>query len=279
MPHLAITGSTGHIGGAVARLLSEAEVPVRLLARDASRAPDLPHAEVAQSEYGHVPSSAAALRGIETVFMISLVDGADRLLEHQDFVDAAVQAGVRHIVYLSFVGADEDSQQTYARTHGATESYLTDSGLDVTIVRSNYFAETLLHFHRDGLIRGPAGDGRIAAVARHDVAAAVAAVLSDPKAHVDKVYELTGPEALDFHAVAEILGRAFGEGCRYIAESDEDARANRLHFGAPPEVLDSWLSAYVSIRHGVYGHVTGDVQHLTGRAPTSVEHVLSHLQE
>lgn len=279
MPQLAITGSTGYIGGAVARLLSAAEIPVRLLARDVSRAPELPHAEVAEAEYGHVPSSAAALRGIDTVFMVSLVDGTDRVLDHQDFVDAAVQAGVRHVVYLSFVGANQEAVEPAARTHGATESYLTDSGLDVTIIRSNYFAESLLHFYQDGQIRGPAGDGRIAAVARHDVAAAVAAVLSDPSAHVGSVYELTGPESLSFHTIAEIFGRVFAETCTYVAETDEQAHASRLHYGAPPEVLDSWLSAYVAVRHGVHGHVTDDVRHLTGRAPTAAEDVLSRLPE
>ena len=279
MPHVAISGATGHIGGAVAQILSNAEVPARLLVRDPSRAPKLPHTEVMRAQYEYVPECVTALTGIDTVFMVSIVDGSDQLLTHQDFIDAAMKAGVRQVVYLSFVGAAEDSPQPYARTHGATESYLGASGLDVTVVRSNYFAEALLHFHQDGYIRGPAGDGRIAAVARQDVAAAVAAVMMNPTSHVGKTYELTGPEAVDFHGIADIFSHVLGEDCTYVAEIDADAHANRLHYGAPPEVLDAWLSAYVSVRHGTHGHVTGDVEHLTGQLPTSTEDTLSRLQE
>lgn len=279
MPHVAITGSTGHVGAGAARILSAAGVPARLIVRDPDRAPDLPHTEVVRAEYDHVRRCVAALEGIDTVFMVSIVDGAERLTAHQDFVDAAVQAGVRHVVYLSFVGADEHAASIYPREHGATEAYLAATDLDTTIVRSNYFAESLLHFHTGGQISGPVGDGRISAVARDDVAAAVAAVLADPSEHVAKTYELTGAEALSFADIAALFETVLGEPCDFVDQTDEQARASRSSLRAPEEILQDWLSMYVAVRQGAHGHVTGDVRHLLGHDPELAISALSRLQE
>lgn len=279
MPHVAITGSTGHVGAGAARILSAAGVSARLLVRDPDRAPDLPHTEVVRAEYDHVPRCVAALEGIDTVFMVSIVDGAERLTAHQDFVDAAVQAGVRHVVYLSFVGADEHAASIYPREHGATEAYLAATDLDTTIVRSNYFAESLMHFYTGDQISGPVGDGRISAVARDDVAAAVAAVLADPSGHVAKTYELTGAEALSFADIAALIEKVLGEPCDFVDQTDEQARASRSSLRAPDEILQDWLSMYVAVRQGAHGHVTGDVRHLLGRDPELAISALSRLQE
>jgi uncharacterized protein YbjT (DUF2867 family) len=270
MSTIAVTGASGAVGSAVARRLAEVGVAARLLVRDPARAPRVAGAEVVQAGFDHVPRLVAALRGIDTVFMVSIVDGGDRLLAQQDFVDAAVQAGVRHVVYLSFVGADEHHRTVYFREHGATEAYLRDSGLDVTIVRSNYYVEHLVHFHHDGAIRGPVGDGRLAPVARDDVAAAVAAILTAPHEHVGQLYELTGPESLTFADVATLFEKVTGEPCGFVDQTDEQARAERAHYGAPDDTLETWLAMYVAVRHGVHAHVTDDVRHLTGREPTPV---------
>ena len=277
MPAVAVTGATGHLGGTVAQLLAAAGIATRLLVRDASRAPRLACAEVFVADYEHQRANVTALSGVDTVFMVPLVDGADHLMQHHDFVDAVVAAGVRHLVYLSFVGADPDAPSIYHREHGATERYLADTGLDVTILRANYFAETLHHFRHEDRFSGPVGDGRVAAVAADDVAASVAAVLSDPQAHVGQLYELSGPDALTFDELAEVVERAFGEPCRFVDQTDEEARASRVSYGAPDETLETWLSMYVAIRHGKHAHVTDDVRHLTGREPTTVEHVFTQM--
>src|SRR6266542_590415 len=99
---LAVTGSTGNLGGRVARRLAAAGVPQRLLVRDPSRAPHLPATEIAVASYGDPHAARTALDGIETVFMVSAAEQADRVREHTTFVDAAAAAGVSRLVYLSF---------------------------------------------------------------------------------------------------------------------------------------------------------------------------------
>ncbi|MGJ9422352.1 NmrA family NAD(P)-binding protein [Aeromicrobium sp. CF3.5] len=279
MPTLAITGATGVVGSTAARHLAAAGRTARLIVRDAARTVDLPGFDIATFPGTHGPALRAALSGIDTAFMVSAYEDDNRLLLHQDFVDAAVRCGVRQIVYLSFVGAADDAVCVYARDHGATETYLNDSGLDVTILRSNLYAETLVDLVHEDQIRAPAADGRIAAVARADVGAAVGAVLADPKTHVGQTYELSGPDALSLDDVATLLEPVIGVPIAYTPQSDEQARQQKRDHCAPDEVLDAWLSAYVAIRHGIHGHVTDDVRHLTGRAPTPAAQALAHWQE
>src|SRR6478735_8953103 len=103
LPALAVTGSTGGLGGRVARRLAASDVAQRLLVRDASRAPVLDRAvPVTFTGYDDHDGAVAALQGVTTLFMVSAAENAERLSQHYAFVDAAAEAGVRHVVYTSF---------------------------------------------------------------------------------------------------------------------------------------------------------------------------------
>ncbi|WP_422934348.1 NAD(P)H-binding protein [Sinomonas sp. P47F7] len=119
-PPLAITGVTGVVGREVARQLAEAGLEVRLLARDPAKAPELPGAVVLPCDYGDPAVSGPSLAGVETLFMVSGRENEHRVAEHKAFIDAAGAAGVRHVVYTSFMGAAPDAIFTLARDHHAT---------------------------------------------------------------------------------------------------------------------------------------------------------------
>jgi NAD(P)H dehydrogenase (quinone) len=266
MTVLAITGSTGKIGGLIAHHLDEAGIPVRLLVREESRAPRLRHTKVAVCSYGDAGASKAALAGVEVLFMASAHESADRLDEHKTFVGAAAAAGVRHIVYLSFIGASSRSGFTLARDHGATEEYIRNSGMAWTFLRDNFYGEILPHFaDAEGVIRGPAGIGRFAPVSQVDVAAVAAKVLRDPQTHAHSTYDLTGPEALTLDEVAAILTRVTGKPHVFVNETIAEARASRAHYGAPDWQVDAWISTYTAIRDGELNAVSSDIGRLLGR--------------
>ncbi|MFC5676600.1 SDR family oxidoreductase [Aeromicrobium endophyticum] len=275
MTIIALTGSTGAVGGTAAHLLADAGTSVRLLVRDPARAPHLAGADVRTASYGD-DGCVDALEGVDTVFMVSGHEAADRLDQHRSFVDAAVRAGVRQIVYLSFVGASATSGFTLGRDHGATEDHIRASGLDWTFVRDNFYAEILPQFaDADGVIRGPAGQGRVAAVSQRDVGAVVAHVLQDPRDHVGRTYDLTGPEALTFDDVAQITSRITGRPFSFVDETLDEARASRAHYGAPDWQVDAWVSTYTAIRDGELEHVSGDVERLLGRPATSYDEAVA----
>ena len=107
-PVIAVTGATGVVGGSVARRLANAGIAQRLIVRSPGRTPALPGAEVSRASYEDTAAAVAALTGIDTVFMVSGAESPDRLTDHRTFVDAAARAGVRRIVYTSFLEASAD---------------------------------------------------------------------------------------------------------------------------------------------------------------------------
>jgi NAD(P)H dehydrogenase (quinone) len=272
---IAITGATGNIGGAVARALAAEGVPTRLLVRDAARAPELHGAEVAVTTYADADASERALADVDVLLMVSGAEARDRLDQHRTFVAAAAAAGVRHVVYTSFQGAAADSTFTLGRDHHWTEEAIRATGMTHTFLRDSFyldFVEDLVG--EDGVIRGPGGDGVMAAVARADVARVATAVLRDPAAHADVTYDLTGPEAITLAEAAAIVAEVRGRDVRYHAETVEEAYASRQRWNPEPYLADAWVSTYTAIADGSLAAVSGDVERVTGRAPRTLRQVL-----
>jgi len=270
-----VTGATGRLGGRVARLLAGRGTAQRLLVRSPDRAPALPGAVAVRAEYGDHEAVVRALDGVATVFMVSASESADRLAEHKTFVDAAAEAGVRHLVYVSFFGAAPDATFTLARDHFHTEEHIRTTGLAYTFLRDNIYADFVPHLAgEDGVIRGPAGQGRAAFVAQDDIAEAAAAVLARPDDHAGAVYDLTGPESLSLAEAAEILTEVRGRAVTYHPETVEEAYASRASYGAPPWQVDAWVSTYTAIAAGELDGVSDAVPRLTGRPATALADVV-----
>jgi NAD(P)H dehydrogenase (quinone) len=274
-PALAVTGSTGVVGGLVADLLAEQGVAQRLLVRDPARAPVLDGAVTAVCAYGDPAAASAALEGVTTLLMVSASESADRLDQHRSFVDAAAAAGVGHMVYTSFAGAAADCTFTLGRDHFATEQHILASGMRHTFLRDNFYLDFLpLMVGEDDVIRGPAGRGRVAAVARADVARVAAAVLTDPGSHGDTTYTLTGPEALTLDDAARTIHDVTGREVTFHDETVAEAYASRRRWDAPQWQYDAWVSTYTAIKAGEVEDVFDDVRAVTGRSPTSLRELL-----
>jgi uncharacterized protein YbjT (DUF2867 family) len=250
-------------------------VPQRLLVRDPARAPQLPGSTVAAASYEDGSAVREALAGLTTVFMVSAAEHPDRVGQHRSFIDAAADAGVQHLVYVSFLGAAPDATFTLARDHWATEEHIRARGLRATFLRDSLYADFFPFLTgEDGVIRGPAGDGRVAAVAQDDVADAAIAVLRDPAAHAGASYDLTGPEALTLTEVAETISAVTGRPVSYVAETLEQAYASRTAYGAPDWQVDAWVSTYTAIAAGELATVSSAVPDLTGHPARTLADVL-----
>lgn len=277
---IGITGATGRLGGRVARLLAQAGVRQRLLVRDPARAPQLAGAEIVTADYADTPDVRTALGGLSALLMVSASESPDRVAVHRAFADAAAAAQVPHLVYVSFAGAAPDATFLLARDHWHTEQHLRSTGVPLTILRDNLYADFLPGLagpDPDGagdVIRGPAADGRVAAVAQDDIAVAAATVLRRPGDHVGRTYELTGPQAVSLAEVADLLTAVTGRSVRYRDETIEEAFASRTGSGAPDWMVAGWVSTYTAIAAGELATVTDDVARLTGHPATPVAEVL-----
>lgn len=276
MPDLAITGSTGAVGGRVARRLADEGVAQRLLVRDAQRAPDLPGAiPVTVTDYGDGDSVARALGGVRTLFLVSFRESEDRLQRHLSAVDAAVDAGVERIVYLSFLNASQSSTFLLGRQHFATEEHIRDSDVGFVFLRSSLYADFVPFFTGDdGVIKAPAGDGKVSWISRDDVAATVVVALQTERFD-GCALENTGPAALDLHETAAILGSVTGRDISYVEQTEEEAWETRRPTGAPDWEIAGWVSSYLAIANGELSAVSDTVEILTGQPPVDVESLLS----
>ena len=273
---IGVTGSSGNLGGRIARLLAAEDLDQRLLLRSPTKAPVLPRTEVVQASYDDGAAVRRALAGVDVALMVSGSESANRLDEHRSFVEAAAEAGVRHLVYTSFYGATADATFTLARDHHHTERYIEQSGMTWTFLRDNLYLDFFpMLAGEDGVLRGPADGGRVAAVAQDDVAAVATAVLLDPSSHERRTYDLTGPEALTVAGAAATMSRVLGRAYSFYDESLEEAYASRASYGEPDWQVDAWVSTYTAIASGELSGVTDDVERLIGRAPLSLADVLA----
>jgi NAD(P)H dehydrogenase (quinone) len=156
----AVSGASGAVGDRVATRLASLGHGQRLIVRDEGRAPNLPRAGVAQASYEDPEAMRRALDGVETFFMVSAGEAADRARQHVAAVDAAVAAGVEHIVYLSLINATQEATFTFARDHWHTEEHVRAVGLCHTFLRDNMYLDFLPELAgTGGVILGPAATG------------------------------------------------------------------------------------------------------------------------
>ncbi len=273
---IGVTGATGEVGGRVARRLAERGESLRLIVRDPARAPDLHGAEVrSATSYGAREEMRSALSGVDTLFLVPAKESVDRLEQHRTAVEAAVDAGVERLVYLSFVGAAESSF-SLGREHGATEEIVRATGGAFTFPRMNLYMDFVPSMAgEDGVIRGPADEVRLAAVLRDDIADAVAVILTEPGRHDGRAYDLTGREAFTLAEAAAEMSHSLGRRIEFVDETLEEARASRAVYGAPDWQVEAWISSYVAIANGELEHVSDDVERLTGHRPKTLREYLS----
>lgn len=268
-----VTGATGQIGGAVLGHLAGAP-GVRALVREPA---DLGGIELVIGSFDDAGSLAAALDGVETVFLTGR-DNPDQVEQHARVLDVAEAAGVRHVVKLSAIGARADSAVALLRWHHAVEQRLRASAIAWTFLRPHLFMQNLLRFAGDvaerGTISAPMGGGRYPLVDTRDVAAAAAAVLREPARHEGRTYTLTGPAALSYQEVAAAIGELVGRPVGYDAVAPEAYRACLQDAGIP-----AWRAGDLAEIAGAYtsedNAPSGDLRALLGRPATSLERFLS----
>jgi NAD(P)H dehydrogenase (quinone) len=285
---IGVTGATGALGRRVVdRLAAADDVRLRLVVRDAARAPRVPGAEVTENPGGYRDPRGlrAALDGVHTLYLVSAAEAEDRLRQHVDAVEAAAAAGVQRIVYTSFVGARPDAVFTLVRQHAATEAAIAATGVRHTFLRHSTYADFVPFFatleNGRAVIAAPAGEGRMGFVSRDDLADVAAAVLLRDDGDLDgAALDVTGPEALSMAEAAAVLEEVTGRPTEYRQQTVEEAWATRRPSGHPDWEIEGWVTSYLAIAAGELSSVTDVVPRLTGHpARTVAEHLRAHPED
>ncbi len=274
---IVVTGASGRVGGLVARELGRRGLPLRAVTRNVERLPDLGGVEIALAGYDEPDTLMDALAPGDRVFMVSMHEPPERRIAlHKGFVDVAARRRVAHIVYLSFVGAGPGASFVHARSHGATEAMLADSGVPFTAVRNGMYADEVASwFDASGRITGPGGDGRISLTYRPELAEAIAVLLADPSHDDRRAVTITGPESFTLAELAAVASDVTGDTYRYEPLGEDEWIAYRRSVGRPEWSIEAGYSYYDGVRRGEADVVTDDYRELTGKSPLPIREMIA----
>ena len=276
---IGITGVTGKLGSYVADLVDQQGIASIHLARSPERAKVYASAEIRKIVYTNTPKVVEALKGVDILLMVSARENPERVEEHKSLLDVAKLAGVQHIVYTSFYGADEKATFTLSRDHAQTEAYIKELGFTYTFLRDNFYLDFLIDMAlENGEIRGPAGSGKVSAVARKDTSSVAAEILLHAKKWENQTLNLTGPEDLSMEEIVALLSKESGNAITYVDESVEEAYESRKKWPAQNWEYDAWVSTYTAIKVGEQAGVSTDVEKVLGRPAMSLIDVLKERQ-
>ena len=274
-----VTGATGNVGSEVVKQLSGLGEDVRACCHTLSRADKIkgPGVEIVEFDYYKPETVEAAFKGAEKLFLLTTPLAGNIVEITAQLVAEAKNAGVKHIVQQSVHGGpDAEARLLPIRWHRQSEGVTEGSGIPYTFVRPADFMQNLSNFHgktirEQNAIYTTAGDGKTGWVDARDIAAvAIEALTRD--GHEGKIYATTGPEALSYDQVAEILSEVLGRKISHVNLSEEDARKGFDEAGFPDWVPDAAIESERFLREGGFEEVLPTVEEVTGKKPRSFEH-------
>ncbi len=270
-----ITGATGKTGLPLARELANRKVPFRALVHTMLKEHLVSRwtSDIVAGDYQDRDAMDEAFSGIEKVYLVS-PPALDQELVQKRLVDIAGKRGVKHIVKLSALGTSDTSPVGLLRAHAGIEAHIRRSGMDWTFLHPHFFMENLLAFsesvRKEGAIYSPLGDAAISTISVTDIAAVAAEVLTG-KGHEGRTYHLTGPQALSYAEIAQVLGGVIRKKISYVPTSFQAAREAMVGMGMPDWLAEDLVQLQKTWAEGRGGMVARDVEKTIGRKPISVK--------
>ncbi len=267
MSAILVTGATGNVGAEVLRLLIARGADVRAGVRDVRRPLG---AETVMLDFERPETFAAALRGIDQLFLMRPPAISNVARDVFPLIDAAKAAGVTHIVFLSILGAEKMP----VIPHRQIEAYLETSGIPYSFLRASFFMQNLSTTHaaeireRDEIFV-PAGKGTTSFIDVRDLAEIAVKLMTEPLTP-NQAYPLTGSEALDYYQVAASFSEVLGRRITYRSPGLLRFLLRQLQAGTPLGFALVMGGIYTTARLGKAGLVTPDAETLLGRAPRTM---------
>jgi NAD(P)H dehydrogenase (quinone) len=277
MGKILVSGATGNIGSQLVLRLKERNLEVIAGVSSLSKAGRFSKQSVdtAILNFGQPDSLETAFDGVDRLFLLlplvePMGDWGLRVIA------AAKKAGVQFILRSSSLGAEPQTDFELGQVHGRIDQALRTSGLAYTIVRPNSFMQNYINYF-GGMIKDqqsiflPQGQGRISLIDVRDIAAVDAEILAFPENHLEKSYDLTGPEALSNEEIGRILSQVIEKPITYVDIDEGTARQGMTQMGMPEWNIRLMESLNRRIKLGMTAETTLWVRTISGRLPTTFE--------
>ncbi|KFX28062.1 SDR family oxidoreductase [Ralstonia solanacearum] len=275
---LGVSGASGQLGKAVLAELTARGRHHHVVG--ISRTPESvpPPAQGRYGDYDHAETLVQAYRGLDRLLLIPSADLRPGVRGRQFMaaIDAAVRAGVPHIVMVSAAGTREMAEPSLGAAYWVGEQQLVRTASRWTILRMNYYAESFAQqvplSLGSGVLPG-LGESRVAFVSRDDVAAAAAGILLG-EGHAGALYNATGPVALSGAQRAALVAEITGKPLRFAVSDEAGLRQGLARAGIPEGFADAVIEIEKNFVAGAFDVVTGDVARLAGREPRAFRDLL-----
>jgi len=272
-----VTGASGSVGKAVLKEVAKSGAKHRAMYRSAGEAAKAPAGtETVIADFGKRETLGAALRGVESVYLVCSPIPELAQLEG-NMMEACAEAGVKHIVLNSAMGAGEYGK-SFPSWHGKAEEELKSTGVPSTVLRPNSFHQNVLTYfapsiRAQGAFYGSMGKARTSFLDVRDIAAVAVKTLAGG-GHAGKTYELNGPEALTYEEVASKISKHAERTVRYVDIPGEAQRKAMLEQGMPEWQVKALLELQEYYTSGNGGKVDGTLGLLLGRTPVTMDQFL-----
>jgi len=283
-----VTGATGNFGRLTIDFLLNKGIAVNTisaLVRDEAKASDLKQKGINLKigDYDNYDSLLAAFQGIDKLLLVSGTDLVNRGKQQLNAVKAAKEAGVKHILYISFERKNETETSPIAflaKSHIDTDNAIKASGINYTIFRNNLYLDVLPMFLGEKVLEQgiffPAGEGQAAYVSRNDLAEAAANVLIS-EGHENKEYATNNIENYSMQNIADTLSEITNSTVSYTSPSAEVYSDVLTKAGVPGEYIGMFVGFAEAIKQGEFQAESSDLEKLLGRKPTTLDNLLKEV--
>ena len=284
--NILVTGATGNVGREVVRLLSDLNSPVTAAVRnpEAQKSFDS-NVRCVPFDFTNPETFTNAFAGINKLFLLRPPAIAD-IHQITPALNAAKQAGVEEIVFLSIIGADRNRIVPHYEIERAIEQL----NIPAVFLRCSFFMQNLNTTHREDIrlrdrLFMPAGNGKTSFIDVRDIAAVAVKILTEvPDKSTgellsNRAYNLTGTVALTYAEVATIFTTVLGRPIHYTNPPIPIFIWQMLQQGFPLQLVLVMVGIYTATRFGLADLVTSDVQQLLNRSPISIDRYVEDYRE
>jgi len=278
-----VTGSTGHLGSVTIEFLlnTTSANDIAALARNKEKAKNLIEKgiDVRIGDYEDYDSLVKAFHSIDKLLLISSSEMGNRSKHHINAINAAKEAGVKHIVYTSTIRQKDDPDSALwfiAKDHIETEEHLKSCGIPYTLFKNGFYMDMIPDLIGQNVVDTqtiflPAGDGKVNFALRKEIAEALAKVLTSD-GHENKSYDIGCEEPISFGELADFLTEISGKKINYISPDDDTYKQELAKHNVPEMYINMFAAFAMAFSENAMNVPSEDFTMLLGRKATNVKH-------
>ena len=279
-----ITGATGNVGFALLKKLNDEEnINIYAAGRSIEKMKkqiDNNSINYVKHDFKDESTYESALANIDTVFLMRPPAISKVKKYIRPFLVKIKEQKINQVVFLSLQGAEKN----IIVPHHRVEKYIKNLNIPYTFLRPSFFMQNLSTTHQKEIKENkeifiPAGKGKTNFIDIRDIAAAARKVILED-GHINKAYELTGPENLDYYEIADIMSEVLNQKIKYKDPSVFKFFKRKRQEGYSIIHTIVMIGLYSASKYGSVAKKTDDFKQLVGRkAITFKEFVRDHQEK